>query len=64
MVEESGNPAASEYLSVYGTRNVSVRQEWMSSAEEHYPMDVGLYIDTINHSNPYFKVCVGPHIFY
>ena len=58
MAPNSENSEVStDFFFVFGTVNVSVQQEWLSPTEQHYHTDLGLYIDKINPSDHYFKVC-------
>ena len=42
---------------VFGTTNVTLQQSWITSADQHYPTDLGLALDNpINTTNPRFLV--------
>lgn len=41
----------------FGTTNVTLRQQWITSPQDHYPSDLGLILSKdINASDPFFKV--------
>ena len=45
-------------LYAFGANNVSVREEWITPAIEHYPTDIGLMVDNFNTTNRRFAVSV------
>ena len=45
----------------YGTKNISVRHEWVTSSDLHYHGDIGLYVDDVISSSGQFTVSLYCH---
>ena len=45
------------YFYAFGTDQVTIQQKWITSADDHYPTDLGLVPDNdFNSTHPYFRV--------